>query len=71
MLEKNLSFDETRDIFIMILISQLCFLDFAFREFEKKKDEVSQRKFEDIWECLKNYDIKTRGVCYRIPQLVR
>lgn len=27
------------------------------------------RKFEKIWEYLKNYEIKTKGVCYRITLL--
>ena len=27
------------------------------------------RKFERIWEYLKNYEIKTKGVCYRITLL--
>jgi 2'-5' RNA ligase len=27
------------------------------------------RKFEKIWEYLKNYEIKTKGICYRITLL--
>ena len=29
------------------------------------------RKFDDIWEYLKNYKIKTKGTCYRITLLNR
>ena len=29
------------------------------------------RKFDDVWEYLKNYRIKTRGTCYRITLLNR